>query len=109
MNVSSWGVVGLRVVDHKPEISLEAGPVFVKAAVELGTHSTQVHRVLDNLEVTKWGVSHRWRADVPMTYSGALSRTGSTGWRKSLARLCACSFFRAFLQAPKSYTDIPED
>jgi len=54
VNVSSWGVVGLRVVDHEPEISLEAGPVFVKATVELGTHGAQIHRVLDDLEVTRW-------------------------------------------------------
>jgi len=56
MNVSSLGIVGLRVVDHEPEISLEAAPVFVKATVKLRTHGTQVHRVLDDLEVTKWSL-----------------------------------------------------
>ena len=54
MNVSSLGVVGLRVVDHEPEISLKACPVFVKTVVELRTHGTQIHRVLDDLEVTGW-------------------------------------------------------
>ena len=54
VDVSSWGIVGPRVVDHEPEISLEAGTVFVKAAVELCTHGTQVHRVLDDFEVAGW-------------------------------------------------------
>jgi len=56
VDVSSWGIVSLRVVDHEPEIGLESSPVLVKAAVELGTHGTQVHRVLDDLEVTRWGL-----------------------------------------------------
>lgn len=52
MNVSSRRVVSLRVVNHEPEISLEAGPVFVKTVVELCAHGTQIHRVPDDLEVT---------------------------------------------------------
>jgi hypothetical protein len=53
VNIGSWRIVGLRVVDHKSEISLEAGPIFVKAVAELRTYGTQVYRILDDLEVTK--------------------------------------------------------
>ena len=52
MNISPWGIVGLRVLDHEPEIGLESGPVFVEATVELCTHGTQVHRIFNDLEVT---------------------------------------------------------
>ena len=54
VDVSSWGIVGLRVVDHKPEISLEASTVFIEAIVELRTYGAQVHRVLDDSEVAGW-------------------------------------------------------
>jgi len=54
MDVSSWGIVGLRVVDHEPKISLEASTIFVEAAVELRTYGAQVHRVLDEFEVAGW-------------------------------------------------------
>ena len=54
VDVSSWGIVGLRVVDHEPEISLEASTVFVEAIVELRTYGAQVHRVLDDSEVAGW-------------------------------------------------------
>ena len=54
VNKSSWRIVRLRVVDHKPEISLEARPVFVQAVAELRTHGAQVHWVFYDLEVTIW-------------------------------------------------------
>jgi hypothetical protein len=53
VNVCPEGIVGLRIVDHEPEISLESSPVFVEATVEFRAHGTQVHRVLNDLEVTE--------------------------------------------------------
>lgn len=53
VNVSSRRVVGFGVVNHEPEISFEPGPVFVKAVAELCTHGTQIHRILNDLEVAR--------------------------------------------------------
>ena len=58
MDISSWRIVGLRVVDHEPEISLEASTVFIKAAIELRTHGAQVHRVLDDFEIAGWTLAN---------------------------------------------------
>ena len=58
VDVSSWRIVCLRVVDHEPKVCLKASTVLVKAAIELRTDGTQVHRVFDDLEVAGWTLAN---------------------------------------------------
>lgn len=96
--ISPWRVVGLRVVNHEPEISFKSRPVFVEATDKLRAHGTQVHRILNDLEVTeqRFVSVFPWISDPGRTlglYRGQDQQVGRRIWHTyafavSLKRFC---------------------
>ena len=51
MGVATCSVVRLRILDHEMEVAFVLGPLFILARIRLGTYRTQIHRILDDIEV----------------------------------------------------------
>ena len=51
MGVATCSVICLRILDHEMEVAFELGPLFILARIQLGTYRTQIHRILDDVEV----------------------------------------------------------
>ena len=46
-------IVRLRIADHQPKIGLKLKTILVLSLLQLRVHCAQVHRGLDDVEVTK--------------------------------------------------------
>ena len=54
---STRHVVRFRVADHETEVCFECKAFFIHSSLELSGHSADIHRVLDDLEITIASIS----------------------------------------------------
>lgn len=57
MWVAAHKIVRFRIIDHQTKISFKSKSIFVHASFQFCSHSTEIHRLFDDVEITKANIS----------------------------------------------------